>query len=77
MEVPPENGRILEVIGHEGDWDWVILPPDVNGTRRAQLGGFRRGLDSRKEAPDEAGARGGAEDEGRTSPAGSRKRLCD
>lgn len=31
--VPPET--ILEVIGHEGDWDWVILPPDVNGTRHS------------------------------------------
>lgn len=31
--VPPET--VLEVIGHEGDWDWVILPPDVNGTRHS------------------------------------------
>jgi flagellar biosynthesis GTPase FlhF len=31
--VPPE--AVLEVIGHEGDWDWVILPPDVNGTRHS------------------------------------------
>ena len=31
--VQPET--VLEVIGHEGDWDWVILPPDVNGTRHS------------------------------------------
>jgi hypothetical protein len=31
--VPPET--VLEVIGHEGDWDWVVLPPDVNGTRHS------------------------------------------
>jgi hypothetical protein len=31
--VPPET--VLEVIGHEGDWDWVILPPDVNRTRHS------------------------------------------
>jgi hypothetical protein len=31
--VPPET--VLEVIGHEGDWDWVILPPDVKGTRHS------------------------------------------
>jgi uncharacterized protein YgiM (DUF1202 family) len=36
--VPPET--VLEVIGHEGDWDWVILPPDVNGTRWIQTRGL-------------------------------------
>jgi flagellar biosynthesis GTPase FlhF len=34
MEVVPAE-TVLEVIGHEGDWDWVILPPDVNGTRHS------------------------------------------
>ncbi len=31
--VPPETA--LEVIGQEGDWDWVVLPADVNGTRHS------------------------------------------
>jgi hypothetical protein len=31
--VPPDTA--LEIIGREGDWDWVVLPPDVNGTRHS------------------------------------------
>lgn len=28
------QGTVLEVLGKEGDWYWVILPPDTHGTRR-------------------------------------------
>ncbi len=31
--VPP--GTILEEIGDEGDWRWVLLPPDGRGTRHS------------------------------------------
>ncbi|MEX2270421.1 MAG: outer membrane beta-barrel protein [Vicinamibacterales bacterium] len=28
------QGTVLEVIGKDGDWYWIILPRDIHGTRR-------------------------------------------
>jgi hypothetical protein len=30
-----QEGIVLEVLSREGDWYWVVLPPDGNGTRRS------------------------------------------
>jgi peptidoglycan-associated lipoprotein len=37
-----EPGTTLEVLDKQGDWFWVIVPPDANGTRRA--GWIRAGV---------------------------------
>jgi hypothetical protein len=32
--VTVQQGTVLEVLQREGDWYWVVLPADANGTRR-------------------------------------------
>jgi outer membrane protein OmpA-like peptidoglycan-associated protein len=60
------NGTVLEVIGSEGEWLWVITPPDDHRTRRA--GWVRAAFVERVPPPAPGSARGDQADEIATSP---------
>lgn len=51
---PAPVGTVLALLDREDDWLWVLLPPDVNGTRRP---GFVRTSDLQVPTADEASPR--------------------